>query len=303
MSAAAAFGAIIAVAVDRRLGGRGCSLPSSPPASTSPCGWPDAPPASARHSLTLVHLRALVEGAPTAEDIVVRAGVLLAGVIDGYEIVLADGTPVDGAVVSVAVRGRLRVSVVAISHPLPLDRDDLHFVDDVAATLRDALAERARRDELELQATTDALTGLPNRRALEPIAGERRRYGVLVLDVNNLKAVNDTLGHHAGDELLCEIAGRVAGLVREDDVVARIGGDEFVVVVDDTTDLDRLVDRLATALSTLSPPPELHVGVSIGTAVAGVDGTRFAELVEVADGRMYEGKRMVRRPVGYVRGS
>ena len=155
----------------------------------------------------------------------------------------------------------------------------------------------AIRRQLQRQADHDPLTGLPNRERLASYAGELdgRPLAVLLLDLDGFKAVNDTLGHAAGDELLRVVAGRLTAELRAGDLAGRIGGDEFVVLL---ADADRATaDGLAARLRTeIRRPLELlgrpvSVGVSIGVAgrPAG-DGTGLEALSAIADAAMYEQK-------------
>ena len=167
----------------------------------------------------------------------------------------------------------------------------------------------AERDLLALTVTLtdlavrDALTGLANRTLLEErlrasLARDARTgasTGVLFLDLDGFKAVNDEHGHAVGDAVLCAVAARLSATVRPSDTVGRLGGDEFVVLVEGAAhaSLAALVDRLRRALRQPISIDGLHldVGVSIGVAVAdrgeGAAGQLFAE----ADRQMYKVKR------------
>lgn len=155
--------------------------------------------------------------------------------------------------------------------------------------------EALRRSErLEVEAYTDPMTALYNRRAWECLLAREeercRRYGhpayVIAVDLDELKRVNDTLGHAAGDELIIRAAGALRQAAREADVVARIGGDEFVIlaVECDRAGADAIVARLRAALA------QANVSASIGMAArTQVGGLEAAEAM--ADRRMYEEKR------------
>jgi diguanylate cyclase (GGDEF)-like protein len=156
------------------------------------------------------------------------------------------------------------------------------------------------RDDLAYAATHDPLTGLNNRTILatraEAIAQTPNSYlAVLVLDLDGLKELNDSRGHQAGDELLSVLAQRMLGCVRSTDVLARIGGDEFVVVLagdDAGSAVVDLVLRLNTALAqpTRGDTGVHHVAASIGTATAPTP-TDFEQLLAAADADMYRDKR------------
>jgi two-component system cell cycle response regulator len=165
---------------------------------------------------------------------------------------------------------------------------------------------RARNAELETVTRTDALTGIYNRRHLEErlhglLAATRRHrqpVAVLMIDVDHFKAVNDSLGHAAGDAVLREIADRLRRGVRADDVVGRWGGEEFVVVGAATGGdaaaalAERLRRAIALSAVRLEGGGEVAVTVSIGCA-AGVDGDA-EELVRRADACLYEAKALGR---------
>jgi diguanylate cyclase (GGDEF)-like protein/PAS domain S-box-containing protein len=160
-------------------------------------------------------------------------------------------------------------------------------------------------------ANHDGLTGLPNRMLFEDrlesavalARRESRSFGLLYLDLDRFKPVNDTLGHAAGDELLMEVGRRIRGQVRESDTVARVGGDEFTVI------LPRLVGgRTAEVvarkiLAALEAPFELEcgsrsvsIGASVGIALYPADGHDVASLVRAADAAMYRSKAPGVRP-------
>jgi diguanylate cyclase (GGDEF)-like protein len=156
----------------------------------------------------------------------------------------------------------------------------------------------------EYNAMHDQLTGLPNRRYLTEwlttaLAGAQRagrEMHLLYFDLDGFKAVNDRLGHEAGDHVLQVTAGRLRSTLRTSDFIARLGGDEFVAALPDTgepTSLDALVERLEAALN-VAPLPELDdgaVSASIGAATYPKDGTSVAALLAAADHAMYERKQ------------
>ncbi len=156
---------------------------------------------------------------------------------------------------------------------------------------------------LEFLAHHDPLTGLPNRamfadRAREAVAHARRHaknLAFLFLDLDNFKTINDSLGHDIGDALLKAVASRLRATVRGDDFVARIGGDEFCVLLQDIADPREAAAVAQKLLYELSAPYEagphqLHSGASIGIACAPLDGDDVATLMRLADTAMYRAK-------------
>ena len=157
------------------------------------------------------------------------------------------------------------------------------------------LAEENRR-----LAHTDALTGLANRRATmaaidEAIATDRH-FGIALIDLDGFKLVNDMLGHHVGDYLLCEVADRLRGAAIAGDHVGRLGGDEFIALfhdVDGEADCSVRANTLLTALcrSVEIDGQRLKFGASLGFAVWGQHGLSIAELLHNADDALYDAKR------------
>jgi diguanylate cyclase (GGDEF)-like protein len=163
--------------------------------------------------------------------------------------------------------------------------------------LEQALIELQKLErKLAHQATHDSLTGLPNRALfdtkLDEATASGKRFTVLFIDLDDFKIVNDTRGHHSGDQVLKEVARRLLSLVRPIDTVARLGGDEFAVLMRSTFEPHRMADRIA---SRLSEPIDLDgdpvtVGCSIGVAQAG-EGTHASQLLRTADQAMYAAKQ------------
>ena len=153
----------------------------------------------------------------------------------------------------------------------------------------------------ETEALTDGLTGLHNRRALDGalsrLALSDTGYAVLHMDLDRFKEVNDTLGHAAGDTILRTVATIMRSQTRQDDLLVRTGGDEFVIICPGLTELSRLKDLSDTLITHISEPvmtegQEARIGASIGIAVRPAD-TRIDPgiLMERADIALYAAKR------------
>jgi len=159
-------------------------------------------------------------------------------------------------------------------------------------------------DQLRHAATHDALTGLPNRvlladrleQAIARAARQEIRFAVLVVDLDRFKAINDSLGHIAGDELLQEVARRLSGLLRKDDTLARLGGDEFVLLIHEVTGPQDAEAVARKVLSHVAQPLKLagldvHVSPSVGIALCPDDGVDSEMLLQHADAAMYHAKK------------
>ena len=168
---------------------------------------------------------------------------------------------------------------------------------------REAEARRAQAEKVEYLAYHDSLTGLANRSLLGRLLGQaihqaHRRQGrlaMLFLDLDRFKVINDTLGHDAGDDLLCEVARRLQRCLRESDLVARISGDEFVVVLPEVEDR-ALVETVAGKIIDILSRPyaiagrECEVTASIGISLYPDDGEDEETLTKHADTAMYRAK-------------
>lgn len=178
--------------------------------------------------------------------------------------------------------------------------------------IRDSSARRQDENVALRAASTDALTGLSNRSSfdrqlqnrLETCKRDHQSVGVHLLDLDNFKNINDTLGHLAGDVLLQQVAARLLNASRKADLVARFGGDEFGMLqadVDAPADAYPLANKI---LNTLAQPfdiegHEVHTSVSIGIAVAPQDGWDARALLKKADSALYRVKRSGRNAYSY----
>jgi diguanylate cyclase (GGDEF)-like protein len=169
-------------------------------------------------------------------------------------------------------------------------------------TCEDVTEQRRAESQIAFMARHDALTKLPNRSLLsERIeqaiaqAGRGSGFAVFCLDLDKFKQVNDTLGHPAGDELLCAVADRLRACVREIDTVARLGGDEFAIIqscVQSSEDAEHLARRIVDCVG---EPYELNghravIGCSVGVSLAPGDGTTGESLLKNADVALYRAK-------------
>jgi diguanylate cyclase (GGDEF)-like protein/PAS domain S-box-containing protein len=201
--------------------------------------------------------------------------------------------------------------------PVPMSVTAVNLLDDqsvrgLVVTASDITSLAEARAELHHLATHDGLTGLPNRALLRDrlehaIAGAKRRsscVGVVYVDVDRFKAVNDELGHAAGDDVLVEVADRLRSVTRTSDTVARVGGDEFVIVIEDD---DRSVERLVTRIDQVMAEPidingrPITVTVSAGGSSDDSSAMGIDELLARADAAMYRTKshrRTTPAPIG-----
>jgi diguanylate cyclase (GGDEF)-like protein/PAS domain S-box-containing protein len=157
--------------------------------------------------------------------------------------------------------------------------------------------------KLEVMALFDSLTGLPNRRlffdrlnmTLEHNRRHKGMFSVFFLDLDGLKTVNDTLGHEAGDKVLCAVARRMKNVIRKSDTIARIGGDEFAIIVDQIKSAKEAEKAVEKIIASFATPIQLNdgsvnIGVSIGISLFPIDSCEADELVRLADNSMYKSK-------------
>lgn len=181
------------------------------------------------------------------------------------------------------------------------DRNDAvtHYV----GLFHDITELKLKEEHIVHQAYHDGLTGLPNRRLamdrIEVSIAHVRRGGtqlaVLILDLDNFKNINDSLGHASGDTLLLQVTNRLVAQVRAEDTVARLGGDEFLLLVAAITSEEVVVSLINRLLKSLAAPfqvdgHELFVTASIGVAFFPNDGTNAGTLIKHADIAMYQAK-------------
>ncbi|MFI3156748.1 MAG: EAL domain-containing protein [Methylococcaceae bacterium] len=175
-----------------------------------------------------------------------------------------------------------------------------HYV----ASFSDITSRKAAEEEIKQLAFYDPLTKLPNRRLLlerlkHSIEVERRdgnRLALLMLDLDRFKAVNDSLGHSAGDELLQQVASCILARLRDVDMVARLGGDEFVVLLEDIAhpeDAARVAEEIILVLSKpfqLTQSHDVQIGASIGISLYPEHGAGYEILMDHADAALYQAK-------------
>lgn len=155
-------------------------------------------------------------------------------------------------------------------------------------------------DKAKFYSENDTLTGIYNRRAIDPFFAKiktmtdsnNQKLAVMLIDVDNFKMVNDQFGHKEGDLLLKGLSSQLVKSVRKTDIVARWGGDEFIILAPNITKrehVQEIIERINDNLKNLSTS-QIGVSVSIGVAVYPAEGKTFDELLKAADKRMYNMK-------------
>jgi diguanylate cyclase (GGDEF)-like protein/PAS domain S-box-containing protein len=182
-------------------------------------------------------------------------------------------------------------------------RDAQGEICNYVAAFSDITERKAAESRIQFLAHHDSLTALPNRvllrdrydHAVGAAKRGRQLIGVLFLDLDHFKRINDTHGHRVGDLLLIGVAHRVKGLLRESDTLSRLGGDEFIILLEEQDALEQISRVAEKILAALDIPFEIetqsfHTSCSIGIAVYPHDGTEFDVLLQKADTAMYAAK-------------
>nr|WP_321460866.1 diguanylate cyclase [uncultured Vibrio sp.] len=226
----------------------------------------------------------------------------LAGKTDLYQ-VIHRMLHKDGSDSWVSDRGRI-VEYAADGSPLRM-----------MGTHIDITQEKRYEQQLAKLANSDSLTGLLNRSAMEkcfsdnPELHQSNKQSLIFFDVDNFKTVNDELGHHAGDNLLISIANRLKELAPADAQIARIGGDEFVILCNESTreELTKICDRLLTCVPVvmqtvmnIRSERRLKVGLSIGVCIFQSNIGNFEAIYQKADAAMYKIKKNGKNGVAFV---
>ncbi len=209
------------------------------------------------------------------------------------------------------LKGELMIGVIAL-YAAQIERytnDHLRVLETISTLAADSIYNALDHAETREFALTDALTGMPNARSLHfQFAQESNRanrlgspLSVLMMDLDGFKKINDTYGHHAGNEFLIGIGNVISGELRSYDYLARYAGDEFVALLPGTTqqDLDDLMWRIQRAVENYKLPvrdgSNVKAGVSLGAARYGLEANSLERLLRIADRRMYKNKQLRRQ--------
>ncbi len=200
-----------------------------------------------------------------------------------------------------------------VGNATPL-RDAKGEVTGAVSAAIDITTRKSAEEQIRKMAHFDALTSLPNRvllmdrleHAIAMSARNQTHTGVIFLDLDHFKSINDTLGHHVGDLLLQQVADRLREDVREVDTVSRLGGDEFLIIVPELRQVDDARHIASKLLQSLSEPyvvtgQKLEVTPSIGISVFPDHGTEPSALIRLADQAMYQAKQQGRRTIRFYR--
>jgi diguanylate cyclase (GGDEF)-like protein len=211
---------------------------------------------------------------------------------------LALARPILGADDLTRAIGTVALSMIAVSTLALLYKAHLER----ARGHHDALAQAT--EKLQHSAMHDALTDLPNRlllaerlqQAIAHADPHGTRFAVMLVDLDHFKAVNDSLGHATGDELLMEVARRLRSTVRKSDTLARFGGDEFVLIINEVSAVAEIEGVIQAVCECLTRPIDLgdlevHVSLSVGVSIYPTDGVDRETLLKHADVAMYQAKR------------
>ena len=244
---------------------------------------------------------------------------VLGRTLAGWRLVYEEDEPASAEMIRALVEGRERHatllhrnyrkdgSVIWVEWHNSALRDESGRVISILSLAQDVSSRIQAEERLQFMATHDGLTALPNSvllndrlsGALARAARARRRVGVMFLDLDHFKDVNDTLGHRIGDLLLKEVSRRIRAALRQSDMLARISGDEFVMVLEDVTDEDAPEHVARKILDEVRRPftiegNEIHVSGSLGLALYPEDGEDAETVLKNADAAMYHAKELGR---------
>lgn len=194
-----------------------------------------------------------------------------------------------------------------VESPVFNSEGEVISIEGVARDITDNyLAQKNIKEQKELlayRANHDALTDLPNRqlfleRLTQSIKYAQRfaeKVGVLFIDLDHFKEINDSLGHHVGDELLKRVSHKLQQQIRETDTLARLGGDEFIIILDTLDDTNIIIDIIKKLMDIMNQPilieeKQLYITLSIGVSIYPDDGKMSEELLKNADAAMYNAK-------------
>ena len=215
-------------------------------------------------------------------------------------------TDVKSGLVAPLIAEERIVGLIALcgTEPDAFSPEQAHALRLITPKLARTLLSSRKVQRISVEAETDTVTGLPNARSafrrleieMNRAQRERATVGILFMDIDGLKPVNDSFGHRAGDELLVEVAARLKGRLRAYDFAARIGGDEFIAILPGVSREDLIAAADSMRLAVADAPIEVaedttaHVTISIGSAMYPYDGLDADDLVALSDRRMYEAK-------------
>ena len=249
----------------------------------SPVGWLLVGAAMAITSITegvaLAAIKAIAEGQRMAFS---------KQMVTGYSHFVSFTATTQGLVLAIMVRAEPLAGLLFIASVSVL------FVASYAY-----VSETTHRAIAEKQAATDAMTGIANRgefdRRLDLAIDENAKFGIVTIDLDNFKTINDNYGHQMGDAVLIEMATRLQATIREEDLAARTGGDEFAVLLEYSPGISELLKRLGEALNEpiLLDGEHLPVGASLGFTLR-IEGEPKYQMMERADQAMYDQKQIRR---------
>ena len=195
-------------------------------------------------------------------------------------------------------------SVFPARHNITVVKDEQGEVIQYISIFLDVTEQKRAQERIEYLAQFDQLTSLPNRalfndrlqHAIDRATRSRKKVGLLFIDLDGFKNVNDTFGHQAGDDLLIHVAHRLLKCVRKEDTVARLGGDEFTIILEELHNADGaaiVAQKIIMALGEIInlSGNKVSIGASIGIALYPDNGTDIDALIKVSDAAMYQSKK------------